>query len=428
MPNDSNGKKILNGLLNSVHESKSILLENHQWILDYYAVKLGSGTIKPLSLYYSLKPIIRLGKSISKSFKSITEPELARFFNSIQPESKYFRINGVKRVQKSVGEYSPSSILQQKIAVKSFFRWLFQNDSGIVRDKHGNPIVVAWIKGSPLTVKHKFEKQSLSRDEVKRIIDCATNTRDRALVAVLFETGVRVSELLGMRKDDMVLNKEWAEIKVDGKTGERMVLVIKSYPFLLDWIAWLEENDSGWDFLWIQLVSKKPLQSQGVLLVIKGLAKKAGIKKRVYTHALRIASATDKSLQGWNEEELRLQHGWAKNSSMPSTYIQYSKENFKKKILKNAGIITEENKDLEKEVFEYRECPFCSVKNPKVNEHCFQCKKPIKMELVLEQVNLREENKQLKEVVTTLQNLTASMNDRINKLETEKVRTAQSGY
>jgi site-specific recombinase XerD len=428
MADDSTGKNVLNGLLRSLRESPKILPENRQWILDFYDVKLGSGTIKPLSLYYTLKPLVRLGESFPKSFKGISEPELARFFNSVQPESKYFRVNGVKRVQKNVGGYSPSSILQQKIAVKSFYRWLFQNDSGIVRDKHGNPMVVAWIKGSPLTVKHKFEKNALSREEVKRMIDCASNARDRAMVAVLFETGVRVSEFLGMRKNCMVLNKDWAEITVDGKTGERMVLVIKSYPYLLDWVTELEELDQKWDFLWIKPDSKKRLQSQSVLLIIKKLARKAGFDKRVYTHALRISSATDKSLQGWNEEELRLQHGWTKGSSMPGTYVNYRKDDFKKKILKNAGIITDENKDLEKEVFEYRECPFCSVKNPKINEHCFQCKKPLKMELVLEQVNLREENKGLKEVVATLQNLTASMNDRINRLETEKVRVAQAGY
>jgi integrase/recombinase XerD len=77
-------------------------------------------------------------------------------------------------------------------------------------------------KGRPsnrnfLKVKEPRNKiQVLTKDEVRKMIEATTNIRDRLLIQVLFETGLRMGEVLSLFMEDFVF---------DHKNGHRIHLV-----------------------------------------------------------------------------------------------------------------------------------------------------------------------------------------------------------
>ena len=74
-------------------------------------------------------------------------------------------------------------------------------------------------------------KAYLEAAEVDRLMEVATNPRDRLLVRIPWRTGIRVSELIGIKESDIdfegraILIKIQKQRKRDGKTVERRRLV-----------------------------------------------------------------------------------------------------------------------------------------------------------------------------------------------------------
>jgi len=60
-------------------------------------------------------------------------------------------------------------------------------------------------------------------------------------VQLLAETGCRISEILALRKKDILLNDERPKIKVTGKTGYRAVHILSSIPMMANYLD-LQKN------------------------------------------------------------------------------------------------------------------------------------------------------------------------------------------
>ena len=64
------------------------------------------------------------------------------------------------------------------------------------------------------------------------MIRTARNIRDKAIIALLFDAGIRSGELLNMKIKDVDFNTESAHITVNGKTGMRKVPILFSAPYI----------------------------------------------------------------------------------------------------------------------------------------------------------------------------------------------------
>ena len=109
--------------------------------------------------------------------------------------------------------------------------------------------------------------------------------RDKALISMLYDTGGRISELLTVNIGSITFPKQsglhYAEIKLNGKTGQRTCVIIESYPHLMNYLnsehgyaddlnAPLFLNSSNKDF-------GERLLYQGAFSTIKTAGKRAGI-------------------------------------------------------------------------------------------------------------------------------------------------------
>lgn len=129
--------------------------------------------------------------------------------------------------------------------------------------------------------------------------------RDKAILNLLFSTGLRVSELCNLKKDD--INLEKSEFSVSGKGGKvRVVFVdsearesVKSYlasrmdknPYLfISYGHTLHPN--------LTQVKTEPMTPRSVQRMIKKYAHMAGITKKVTPHVMRHSFATDLLMSG----------------------------------------------------------------------------------------------------------------------------------
>lgn len=97
-----------------------------------------------------------------------------------------------------------------------------------------SPEKAAWIK---MSVSNRGSNNMLSKDlltkqDIQRQIKAAKNDRDKAFIAVLYETGARIGELIDLKVGDIEDRKHGMKIVIDGKTGARRIPLVESVPHL----------------------------------------------------------------------------------------------------------------------------------------------------------------------------------------------------
>jgi len=119
--------------------------------------------------------------------------------------------------------------------------------------------------------------------------------RDRAILEVLYATGMRVSELIILKQRDLLESEE--TVRVFGKgSKERVVPIGKS---ALRWIERykngcrreLEKKGEGQDALFLN-ARGRPMTRMAIWKIVQAYTKKAGIAKEVHPHTFRHSFAT----------------------------------------------------------------------------------------------------------------------------------------
>jgi len=149
----------------------------------------------------------------------------------------------------------------------------------------------------------------LEADEVERLLAAVdTNNpvglRDRAMLELLFSSGLRVSELVNLDRDHINLDRR--EFMVRGK-GQKDRPVFVSEP-AGEWLArYLHSRPDDFKPLFIHYSGSKDsldhgrytrLTPRSVQRMVKQYAKRAGITKDVTPHTLRHSFATDLLING----------------------------------------------------------------------------------------------------------------------------------
>lgn len=172
-----------------------------------------------------------------------------------------------------------------------------------------------WVIKTP-----KTEPEILTLEEIKALVENVKNFRDKLIILLLYESGIRIGELLNLKTKDVLFDEYGALLRVNGKTGVRYVRVVKCAELLRSWIQ-VNNGEKLFD-----------VSERNVSRILKEASKKAGIKKKIYPHLLRHTRATHLA-RFLTEEELKVYFGWSKNSKMPSVYVHLSSRDVDKKIV-----------------------------------------------------------------------------------------------
>jgi integrase/recombinase XerD len=201
-------------------------------------------------------------------------------------------------------------------SIKAFFKYLLEDE---VRED--NP--AALLEGPKLGL---YLPDTLSFEDVNRIIRAIdTNTdlgdRNRCMVEVLYGCGLRVSELIDLKISN--INFKESYLKVDGKGDKSRFVPFADYTARLikDYIqnsrSTFKINKKCEDILFLNTRGSS-MSRVNVFIIIKELAEKAGINKKISPHTFRHSFATH-LLQ--NGADLRYIQEMLGHSSITTTEI-----------------------------------------------------------------------------------------------------------
>jgi len=128
----------------------------------------------------------------------------------------------------------------------------------------------------------------IPREEIKRMIEVTLNLKHKLLIVVLYSSGLRVSECISIKIDQLFLEKRSGIIRKGKGKKDRF---FKLSDFAVDIVnEFLEKRDDNNPYLFNDHQGHLSVRSAQV--IVKKAAKKAGIKRRVFCHALRSSFAT----------------------------------------------------------------------------------------------------------------------------------------
>lgn len=183
---------------------------------------------------------------------------------------------------------SPGSIQRKVSAARGFYRWL--QAQGLME---ANPL--ANVKGPR---KPRRLPSFLTHDEVTALISCPQGSRpqairDRAILELLYATGMRVSEIVALDLDDVDLDAQ--SVRVVGK-GNKERMVVMGEPAREALERYLREARpklaAGPERAFFLNRDGGRLSVRRVQLMLRKYAAAAGLGKRAYPHLLRHTFAT----------------------------------------------------------------------------------------------------------------------------------------
>jgi site-specific recombinase XerD len=159
-------------------------------------------------------------------------------------------------------------------------------------------------------------------EDLARLLDAPSRSttqgiRDRAILELLFSTGLRVSELTGLNRDSLNLGRD--EFSIRGKGGKiRLVFLSKSAKDALKHYFTKRGDIEEALFIGTQRKNQQRLTPRQVERLVRRYAVAAGISNKVTPHTLRHLFATDLLLNG---ADIRSVQSLLGHSSITTTQI-----------------------------------------------------------------------------------------------------------
>jgi integrase/recombinase XerD len=168
----------------------------------------------------------------------------------------------------------------------------------------------------------------LSRSEIQAMEDAAASERDKLIVRLLADTGIRLSELLGLRTADLLEGEgKHAFLKIRGKRDkERLVPLAPALARRLRRFAEKTPKETNYERIFISMRRRpgsgeyRPITPSGLSQLVHILADEAGITKRVHPHLFRHSFATQMLRKGMNPLVLQQILGHADLTMITKTY------------------------------------------------------------------------------------------------------------
>lgn len=126
-----------------------------------------------------------------------------------------------------------------------------------------------------------------------------TGIRNRALIAVLYRGGLRVSEALALERRD--LNPAAGTLTVRHGKGDRARTVgmdPAAFALVERWLDVRRQRGLSRPSVVFCTLAGRPLQASYIRALLPRLARKAGIEKRVHAHGLRHTCAAELAVEG----------------------------------------------------------------------------------------------------------------------------------
>ncbi len=299
-----------------------------------------------------LNMLIRMDKHFKKPLTEITESEFDTFLMDL--ESKDYSAGYSANYQKSFKKLC-------RVMLDPMPRWVAEMKI-IHTDSQVQP--------------HEL----ITQNEILKMIDVAKGIRNKALIAVLADSGMRIGAVGSLRVKNVQLEQKYGFLyisktsKSQKTTGAKGIPITWSVGHLGQWLSVHPRNNEPDAPLWVSEYKNYKTKIYDALTytrlfnIIKETAAEAGVTKRVHPHCFRHKAITTWVLDKLSEQEIKHRAGWSKGSTqMFKIYANFTDAEINQSILSHYGIGKEEKKVT------LETCPRCKVTLPPDAKFCPQC-------------------------------------------------------
>ena len=276
-----------------------------------------------------------------------------------------YESNKVVPHKKAKAKRSERTVNNYLTVVTSFYDYLYRNDlvdSDVVEKLMKKMFVGAGGNGYKGFLHHVNEGKPLSKnilkldvprervkvftkEQVDEIYQSTTNIRDKFLVRLLFESGLRIGEVLSLFLEDLQFDAKQRKHKIqltdrgelpNGgklKTGERRLDISQGLMDLYDDYLYevLDEYNPDHNFVFVKIWGKnagEPLTYSDVYATFKEVEKKTGI--HITPHMFRHTHGTIYYLQTKNIKMVQERLGHAQIQTTINLYVHPSEDDIRK--------------------------------------------------------------------------------------------------
>ncbi|MFB6105065.1 MAG: tyrosine-type recombinase/integrase, partial [Halobacteriaceae archaeon] len=245
----------------------------------------------------------------------------------------------------------------------------------------------------------KLPQDLLTKEDVEAQIEAAYNYRDKAFIAVLWETGARIGELIDLTVGDIEdRGSKGLKVVIDGKTGSRRLPLRGSIPYVNRWLNDHPNPDDDAP-LWCKIQQGSPDDQLGYRYIRDKILDKtmnaAEVDKPSNPHHYRHSRASYLA-NHFTEARLCEWFGWVQGSDVPAKYVHLSGRDLDDAYAELHGDTTSETR-TETSV---EECPRCGWVNEPDVRFCGECGTDMTLdpeELATPSVSIEDLNEAMKE-------------------------------
>lgn len=207
----------------------------------------------------------------------------------------------------------PASAANRYRSVQQFFRWLVEE--GEIRESPMANMHPPTIPETPPPVLRGDEIDALRKATSGTSFD---DRRDRAIVELLYSTGMRRAELVGLRVQDIDTALQVAIVVGKGSRPRACPYDDEAAKVLNRYLLRVRPNHSSAKLPWLWLGKQGRLTESGVAQILNRRGAEAGIGK-VNPHRFRHTAAHELMAAGMQEGDIMRIFGW-RSPQMPKRY------------------------------------------------------------------------------------------------------------
>jgi len=279
-----------------------------------------------------------------------------------------------------------NTIRDYQMFIKRFYLWLIDEKlCAIPRDKVKNLKPVAQVKVT------KTADDILSEEQIEAMLKACRNSRDRAIVATLYEGAFRIGEIAGMTWADVDFSDpNFCTARTDFKTGvERIIPLHIARGYLLSWRNDYPGETCRGNPVFVTRYNTS-LRYTGIKFQLTAIAKRAGIEKHITPHIFRHSRISHMIKNGWTDSIVKTIAWGNLDTGMFKTYVHLSKKDILNEARKQNGIAAPEE-DSSTDAMKARQCPRCHTINGPTINFCSVCGAPLTEAAAIDLQSMKEE-------------------------------------
>lgn len=256
------------------------------------------------------------------------------------------------------------------VILKPFLIWLADSyNTAIIKQK------IAALKRPHAESKPTMPEDLISSEEIDKLISVCKCSRNRALIALIYESGARIGEVGRLNWGDLIFDADGIGVYInDRKTKKYRYVRITAYTaYIAAWKADTTRSKPN-DPVFIDLQRKDRIKYDAIVRTLQRCADLAGIKKRVNPHIFRHSRITHLINAGYQESVVKKAMWNNLNTQMFSTYVSLSEQDIDDEFLSKSGVVSTRKKQ---KIAMPVPCGNCHYANPPRSKYCAHCGAPL---------------------------------------------------